>query len=515
MSQDLPLAAVVALIAFALYLPSLWSGFVYDAEAQILTSDYLHQPRHFLDVLSFRVLAQDVLDGTRPVHLASLMLDALLWGKSPAGYHLTSNLLHAANTALLFLLLAALGRRGTRAFSEAGVTRSAFMAALLFAAHPVLTEPVAEVSYREDLLAVFFVLSALLLGLRAAAAGDRRPAWWSAAGCLAVLLACGSKETGIVAPVALLVCGVLFHEPGSQKRWLALVAMAAAVAGGFFLLRFSLQPDESAIFLDKPGQLGGSLAMTLEIQPRIWAFDFRQIFWPATLSADYTPLNITAIPKVWGYVLLAACVLAQAAASWKSRLAIFGMVVFWAGLAPVSNWVPIYRPVADRYLYLPMVGLAMTVCGVLLLADSRRRLRFALTSALSVAIAILAAITLSRQAVFANTRNLWTDTLAASPQSDTAANNLGCALMEAGEYQSALEAFDRALKLTDGKKSNAWAGSAATLEMMGRRTEAKAALRRAIALEAIYADPEELVRAMLVTRKQAEVLKRILPSGAE
>jgi tetratricopeptide (TPR) repeat protein len=379
-----------------------------------------------------------------------------------------------------------------------------------------LVEPVAEVSYREDLLAAFFVLSALLLGLRATAAGDRRTAWWSAGGCLAaVLLACGSKETGIVAPVALLVCGVLFHEPGSQKRWLALVAMAAAVAGGFFLLRFSLQPDESAIFLHRPGQLGGSLAMTLEIQPRIWAFDVRQIFWPAALSADYTPRNITAIPKVWGYVLLAACVLAQAAASWKSRLAFFGMVVFWAGLAPVSNWVPIYRPVADRYLYLPMCGVAMTVCGVLLLADSRRRLRIALASALSVAIAILAALTLSRQAVFANTRILWTDTLAASPQSDTAANNLGCALMEAGEYPSALAAFDRALKLSDGKKSNAWAGSAATLEMMGRRTEAAEALRRAVALEAIYANPDELVRAMLVTRKQADVLKQILQPGTE
>jgi tetratricopeptide (TPR) repeat protein len=507
---SLALSGLVALLAFLLYLPSLGSGFVYDAEAQILIGDYLHEPAHFADVLTFRVLGQDVLDGNRPVQLASLMTDALLWGKRPVGYHLTSNLLHAANAGLLFLLLVALARGGKNPCDRRAVFPSAFTAALLFAVHPLLVEPVAEVSSREDLLAVFFVLAATLFGLRALRSAGRA-FWGRGAACLlAVLLACGSKETGVVAPVLLLGCALLFREEGTGRRWALLVAAAFAVAGGFLALRFALQPEESKIFLHQPGRLGGSLAMTLEIQPRIWTFYLRQIFWPATLSADYTPQNVTVISKAWGYGVLGVFVLLQGLAAWKSRLALLGMAIFWAGLAPVSNLIPIYRPVADRYLYLPMAGLAMTVCGLLLFTAPRRKVFLSFLSGLAVVILILAALTWRRQDVFANARNLWADTLAASPQSDTAANNLGYALLEAGEHQAALESFDKAVRLTNGKKPNVWAGAAVTLEKMGRRREAVEALSRAIALEEIYANPDDLVQSLLMTRKQADVLKEIL-----
>lgn len=495
----------MGLLTFALYISSLWSGFVYDAEAQILIGDYLHDHSHFADVLTLRVLAQDLLDGNRPVQLLSLMTDSLFWGKNPVGYHLTSNLLHAANAMLLFLLLA-------RLCPGADARKAAFVAALVFAAHPVLVEPVAEVSSREDPLATFFLLVSLLLGWLWAHGSAR--AWVLVGSLLAVPLACGAKETGIAAPFLLLLCGLLFRGNSPLSRWLVLSGGALVLAGAFLAARFSLQPEVSEIFLHKPEYLGGTFKTACMIQPYIWAFSIRSVFLPFWLSADYVARNVFTISTIWMVVILAAFLLAQGLASWRSRVALFGVAIFWMGLAPVSNFIPIYRPLADRYLYLPMMGLAIVLCGLLVLVARRRYLYTALLWVVfSVAVG-LAGLSVKRQSVFANSLNLWTDTFAQSPYSDTAANNLGYALLQDGRYDEALKVFEKALNLTSGKKPNVWAGAAVTLEKMGRPIDAEKALDKAIALEAIYADPSQVVKSLLVTKEQADVMRAILQRKA-
>ncbi|MFM7034730.1 MAG: hypothetical protein ACKOYJ_05995, partial [Planctomycetia bacterium] len=105
MSPAARTAAVLAAITFAVFWPTLWAEFVYDARLQILTDPFPHDPRNWPAVLSFAVLGMDVLDFNRPVHLASIMLDAALWGREPFGFHLTSVLLHCANVVLLWLVL--------------------------------------------------------------------------------------------------------------------------------------------------------------------------------------------------------------------------------------------------------------------------------------------------------------------------------------------------------------------------------------------------------------------------
>jgi len=496
----LPLA--LGLLTFLLYLPSLWSGFVYDAEAQILIGDYLHDHSHFADVLTFRVLAQDVLDGNRPVQLLSLMTDSLLWGKNPFGYHLTSNLLHAGNVMLVFLLLVRLCPEGLSSRLAAAA------AALIFAAHPVLVEPVAEVSSREDSLAAFFLLVSLLL---AHVWANGKATNWALAGSLAaVVLSCGAKETGVAAPFLILLCGLLFRGEIPLRRWLIPAGGALVLAAAFLAARFALQPAESEIFLHKPSHLADSFPALLQIQSFLWAFLIRSVFWPFGLSADYVPRNIFVLSKGELWVILGLFLVFQILAAWKSRLAALGMAVFWMGLAPVSNFIPIYRPIADRYLYLPMIGLAMIVCGVLV-CTARWRVVFATLLALTAcAIVGLATQTVRREAVFANSLNLWTDTFAKSPFSDTAANNLGYALLQKGDYAQALQIFQKALNLTNGMKPNIWAGAAVTLEKLGRPADAEMALDRAILLDAIYADPVQVVKSLLVTQEQADVIREIL-----
>src|SRR5476651_534117 len=83
-----PWALAIFLGTLLLYCPSLSSGFVYDAEVQILQDNYIHDAGNFCDVVTFRVMTEDVIDSTRPVHLFFLMTDALCWQFRPFGYHL-------------------------------------------------------------------------------------------------------------------------------------------------------------------------------------------------------------------------------------------------------------------------------------------------------------------------------------------------------------------------------------------------------------------------------------------
>lgn len=502
-SPRLPvLALVIGILTFALYLPTLWSGFVYDAKAQIEVDDYIHQRANFFEVVTFRVLSRDVLDYNRPVQLASLMIDSMIWGKNPFGYHLTSNLLHALNTAMVFLLIVALGRVGA-ADPGRPCLLAAAVGALFFAFHPVNVEAVAEVSSREDLLVAFFVLAGLLLAVKG------EGIWFAAGSVLAMLLACAAKETGIAGPFLLGTYWLLYRRNESGKKWAVLIGAAFLVACLFLGARFYFQPEVSHIFIHPPRYLGGSLAKVFEIQPRLWVFQLTCILWPFGLSADYVPANVAWLSLPVSLILLALFLGLQALLGWKSRLALFGAAIFWLGLAPASNFLPMYRPLADRFLYLPMIGMALALGGFLLLAVPRREVFGLLVAACAIILIPLAALTWQRQSVFASPLNLWRDTLAKSPFSDTAANNLGYALFTAGEYQKSLDAFERALQLTKGTKADARAGAAMALERLGRPALAEEALRQAIALDSLFANPPKLVESLLSNEEHAAILQQI------
>ncbi len=233
------------------------------------------------------------------------------------------------------------------------------------------------------------------------------------------------------------------------------------------------------------------------------------IFLPLRLSADYVPVNVLWISLPVAILVLMVFVLAQGAAGWKSRVAFFGAIVFWAGLAPVSNFIPIYRFAADRYLYLPMAGMALMVVGVAWISCGGRRARIAWTAGLLAALLGLGNLSLQRQLVFSDSLSLWRDTLAKSPTSETAANNYASQLLDEMKYDQALPAFVDAVKISRGKNASIWCGLAFTLEKLNRPGQAETALERAIALRPIYRDPDRLVAALLVTRARAEVIGQI------
>jgi len=538
--------ALLVGVTLAVFSSTLSSGFVYDARLQILTDTFIHDSRNWLDVISGRVLGRDVLDFNRPVHLASLMLDAAIWGKEPFGYHLSSVLIHAGNVVLLWAVLRHLLRQPARndaggrqpevtgpdaghaasfAPGSAGSTSAdeaqdaaryawfvPLVAALAYAVHPLVTEAVCEPTFREDLLAAAATLGASLLAMGHAPSADRRLAWWRAAGCAVLcLLAVGSKESGVAAPLIVTTYWWLFRRGEPAGFWVAAIGGGAVLVTAFLAARFLLEPSPSVIFAAKPVYPGGSLGAALMILPRIHALYVQLVLLPVNQCADYGLYSVRHLPMPVAAAVLAVVGAALAWWSWRDRRVAFGTALVILPLVPVSNLVPIYRAAADRYLYLPLAGVAVLAACLLwspwLREDPHRR-RAALVTAL-VALVALGLACIARQRVWANPVALWEDTARRNPVAFTPLHGLAGALREVGRLADAERAAREAIRL-DPSRGDAWMTLALVLDAIGRANEADAALERALELDPRLADPDARVAALALEHSEADALKRLL-----
>ena len=506
-------AVLLAALAAGLYSPSLRAEFVYDDFSQIVIDDYIHDFRNIPEVLSLRVLGRDELDYNRPVMLLSMMVDSLIWGRQPVGYHLTSLLMHAGCTVLLFTLLLRILPKLLPSDDPTGRLRVALgslVAAAIFAVHPANSEAVCVPSFREDVLVAMFILIGLHLAERFPAAKRWKTYLIGGACTLCMGLAVGSKETGAIAPVLLAVYWLCFGDRSRWRAWAGLVGAVTLVIGAFLVARFMLHVDESAIFLQSPRYMGGSFGEAIRIQPPIWVFNLGNIIWPDKLCADQTLAVVERISLGVAIVGLVAAMGVLALSARKNRAVAFGLIMFWLAIGPVSNFVPMYRPIADRYLYLPMLGVCV-VLGAWLCRVKWPMRKWSLVGVLIAAAAgctVLGVMTARRVSVWQSSLSLWQDTIERNEHSDTGYNNLGFALYWEARYAEAIDAFTQASRL-DPRMGDCWAGAAITFDAMGKPEAAERMLQEAISRKQIYAEPDRLVAALWWERHQADKLQLI------
>ncbi len=471
----LPLLLAVATLL--IYAPSLRSGFVYDARAVILEEGFVTSPGHLLDVLSLKTLGMQLMLGDRPGQILYLMLIAIICGKEPFGYHVCSNLLHAANVALLFILLRCLVM--TERVAEDGIKIQIVLmtVCLIFAVHPLAVEPVAAISYSSELLVTFFTLLALL------AATAFRPDHVRTAlftGGLATFCAFASvtcKESGFATALLLVVYWFNFRRGESNRPWLLFLSAALAVTAFFLTARFLFAPfDPNPV--SSPSR---SIVQIVVTQPRLWAFMFGQLFWPVQLSADYTPDNLDGLTTTLAWTILLLVLFLQGWLGTQSRVGALGVAIYWLGLATVSNFFPLHRVLADRFYYLPMAGVSFQLAALLLLT-LKLRLPFWTSLAFSLAtLPPLAALTITRQAVFRDEFSLWTDTIRVSPRSEVAHFGIGWVYSQRGRMDDAISEYQKALTI-DPSYALADLNLGKVLAQEGRLNEAVIHYQRALAL---------------------------------
>jgi tetratricopeptide (TPR) repeat protein len=422
------LLAVLVLAAFA---PVLGNGFVgYDDPDYVTANPHVNTG---LTAANFRwALTAAHANNWHPLTWMSHALDWSLYGSNPRGHHLTSLVLHIANTVLLFLWLSnATGYLG----------RSAFVAAI-FGVHPAHVESVAWVAERKDVLSAFFGLCSLL----AYTWYGRRPSMGRYVS-VAVLFACSlaSKQTLVVLPLVLLgvdIWPLRRKEPVTrlvaEKIPLFVLSILAACT--------ALWAQHAGGALVESGQL--PTALRLENSALSFVRYLGKIVWPSRLAVFYpypadgiTPSLVVASALAIVAITVAVIVLRREHA-WLA----FGWSWYVLTLLPVVGIVQVgMQAMADRYLYLSMIGVLIAVAWELGSLPVSRALAIA-------AVGICAVLTWQQVHVWHDSVALFRHATAVTDGNYVAHDNLGVELDRLGRADEALAEYRAAIRVRPGDR---------------------------------------------------------------
>lgn len=413
-----------------------------------------------------------------PLQIVSYMVDYALWGMKSSGFLLTNLLLHWAN-GLLFLNVA-------RRLTKSGL--AAFLATFIFLLHPVQVETVVWISQRKNLLAMFFFLIALLAWSIWRQRGSRALYMASlAAFCCAVL----AKSVTVVLPGVLVLYDICIGEEGRNKSKFAPVLPFIGVAVVAAALNFLVQDPAAGQGGGRASWHGGSPVATIFTMLPVLVLYLKMIFLPTQLSALYDPLIRTSIDL---QVVLAALVLAAVAGSmvflWRrDRLLFFSLGIFWLCLLPVSQVVPLVTLMNDRYLYFPLLGVAI-ICGTLLARSTKGTVtRWARGVVICTAGALLLFLPLAahkRVGVWQNSLTLWSDVVSKTPSSKWGWIGLGEVYRNKGMTVEALDCYEKVLAI-DAVSVSALLNIGLLQSSLGEVSKGRAYLVKAVELYPAHA----------------------------
>jgi tetratricopeptide (TPR) repeat protein len=440
----------------------------------------------------WRLLADMRGSGFQPLTWATLCLDRVCWGLNPLGFHATNVTLHIGNCLLIYVL-------ALRLFSFAGAAASclrfsklqhvgAFLAALLFALHPLRVEPVAWTAQRGVLLASLFVLLTVLFYCRAHSGGGR--GWWAAALlCYAASLAAG--PWGVTLPLVLLALDV--YPLRRHARWrilaekvpfvlLACVALVVATSVG------------------SPGFLARLVLTAYGFFFYLW-----KTVWPDALLPIYEspqPLKLLTCPYLAavGGIVVVGAVLAYVARR-VPALVVAALCYVLLLLPPVMLLQTDLEQAGDRYSYLACVSCLLLLGAALarLLALSGREARAGTVVVVLLGLGVagaLGALSWRLGEVWRTPRTLWTYADRLAPRSALVAYQLGQQTERAGEYERAVQ-FYRAAAETRPNMIRAQLALGNALMQGLNYKDAATAYRRVLAAEPRNAEAHFLLGATL------------------
>ena len=478
---------LVFLATLVCYLPALRGGFIWN------DSDYV-TAAGLRNALGLRRIWTEigVTQQYYPLLHSAFWLEHLLWGDSPLGYHAVNVFLHAAAAVLFGLalqrLLAGGPPRGARHWDYSGAP---WIAALLFALHPVNVESVAWISEEKNTLSLVLYLAAALLYLDFD--GKRRRGPYAAASAL-FLCALLSKTNTATLPAALLVA-IWWRRGKIEARKDVLPLVPWLFIGASFGLFSSWVERNYAGAKGTEFDLSG--VDRLLVAGRAILVYGSHLAFPARLNFIYSRW-IPDAADWWQWLCLLA-VAAVVVVLWmlrgRSRAPIAAVLLFLGSLVPALGFVNLYGAryswVWDHWQYLPDLGLlALSAAGIAAVLNYLKgRFRFAgAAGALVVALA-LGPMTAARCAMFHDNITLFTETIARNPGCGMAYNNLGCEMdaMPDGSTQ-AMALYEKALSI-DPSSPEAHNNLGNDLEKIpGRMAEAELHYRAAIRAEPDFAE---------------------------
>ncbi|MCH7870261.1 MAG: O-GlcNAc transferase, partial [Planctomycetes bacterium] len=396
-----PAAIRSALVACALiaatiaaYGPALQGGFIWDDNDHVTHNTAVQNPSGPADI--WRRLG--ATPQYYPLVFTSFWIEHALWGLNPFGYHLNNVLLHLLNAFLLWRVLLRLS------------IPAAWLAAAVFALHPLQVESAAWITERKNILSAVFYLGALLAYLRFARIGP--PARSAAAGwrcyALALLLfvaALLSKTVTCSLPAVILL--LLWWKRG-RVSWRAFVPLVPMLAIGVGMGLMTVWIEKSHI-----GATGSEwdlswVERTLIAGRALW-FYLGKLVWPADLMFWYPRWRIDV--GEWQQFIYPAAFAGLTAALWISRrrigrAPIVSLLIFSGTLLPALGFFDVYPMrfsfVADHFQYLACIApIALLTAGAAR-AFARGRMRAAGCGVAVLLLITLATLTWKQAAVYSD-----------------------------------------------------------------------------------------------------------------
>ena len=439
------LAVLLAVGTAALYAPALKNGFVNFDDP-----DYVTRNSHVLQGLSWENIAwafgtDNPAANWHPLTWISHMLDVQWYGLRPEWHHFTNVLLQTLDVVLLFPLL------------ESGTRRAVPSAAVaaLFAAHPLNVESVAWIAERKTVLCMFFFL--LALGAYGWYAKKPSPGRYL---CVMLFFALGlmSKIMVIALPFGLLLVD---YWPLHRLPDLKTSEGPRPFLHGFFVLAIEKIPllllaaagGWMTLYMHKKeGALTAAMPLAWRLKNVIYSYlaYVGKAFWPTRLAVFY-PHPENSLP--WWKVIAAALTLAAiSAVVWyfrSKKYLLVGWIWFLGTIVPMIGFIQSGRQgMADRYIYIPILGLLVAV--VWLLTDLAARLRWhsaQLAALFAVLILPCAYLTHKQIGFWHDSYTLFSHALEVTENNGIAENNFGSALVEMGQPQLAEPHFEAAIRL--------------------------------------------------------------------
>jgi len=441
---------------------------------------------------------------SRPVLQTTFALNYHFGRLDPWGYHLVNLLLHISVSILIYFIIGDLISAGPQ--SSPGVPGTLpFLAALLFAVHPINTESVTYIVSRSAVLATFFYLVAFLAFIR----GMRR---WRSGGkisgifcfkvtALAFILGLGTKEIVLSLPIMLLVYLYYFHflpEEGGgplsfvkRYKWLLLGLIAPFV--GYLIYRH-LHGGLMFTLAARRGVRSPYVNLLTEVNV-IVRYYLRRLLIPVGLNVDpqfpefRSPFNLStalSIAVIAGLLYLARRV------SRKVPLMAFAILWFFVTLAPESSVIPLLDVAAEHRLYLPEMGFAIAFV-YLIFSIGRWLLVGQGERAGVVVVCVVASVfsfgTVRRNSVYRSSLELWSDAVKKSPHKWRSHSNLADAYTKLGRLDEAIREYRWVLdNYREGKTARVRAhhGLGNIYQEQGRFEEAVEEYRKALSLDSTF-----------------------------
>jgi tetratricopeptide (TPR) repeat protein len=482
--RDLALGAALVVAVVLAYRPAMSAGFIWD------DPDYIVNNANLRDLQGLRAtwFEPTSLPQYYPLVHTTFWLEFQAWGLWAPGYHVVNVLLHAANTVLLWLLLRRLALRG------------AWLAAALFALHPVQVESVAWITERKNVLSLLLALVTLACCIRGGLimpSEPRRVIWrpWLGLALLAYAGALLSKSVTASLPAVVLLIG--WWESG-RVSWRDVRPLLPMFALGMAAGAFTVYLERSHV-----GAAGAGFdlapAEKIIVAGRACWFYAGKLLWPYELSFIYPRWQIDAASIVQYLPAAAAVALPMTLLVLRSRIGrgpATAVLLFGGVLLPAVGLVSVfpmrYSFVADHFQYHAGIALlALAAAGVACLHRVGH-----LAACLLIALGVL---TFRQSHIYRDALALWQDTASKNPRSWMVQENLAYALRDAGREGEAGQRFAAACQLAPELPDTHWA-YARWLADAGRDDEALARLDEATRLDATFPGPY-LTRGLILDRR--------------